>query len=970
MKNSRLKALFDTIKNVMGVIFKGSTNLFKKVVTFSSITSLFIAATAVNNANAADGAIATGEVVQGANVTATDTNGILMDANGAGAIAVGIDSNANITIGKTNSSDAITASSTGAAAITITVTDSDTGAASTVTFAGDIVQEDNDDDDSLIISVTNTNIVIGNNVTMNDTDTTMAFTMGSTGDATITVDHSLNEAQTIVGTIDGNATNTATLIVTESTSGANATTFQSAIGATTALDAININTTDDQTASVVFEAAVSATAITLGEASSSTSDATSVTFEAQAAAIAITGTINNAVAADETAIHVTDTTASNQAQIITFASNIGSSIAVDALTIGSATEAGNAVFSGDVSATVLTLLAGDHASEDSIATFKGDVTAPSIVLNEATGQATMIVGGTAAQTITGAITTADDDKSELEITNAAGAVTFTGAIGSEAVRMLEVDVVDSGDVTFQGVIHAKTLDINNNAAGEIVQFDIAGHVIGSDGGNAGVLDFAGGEIKFGTAIAAGDTIFNTAETVGGATGVVIATTGVNLTMPVNFTTGAITFIDGDASSISATELADVFAYNNVLTTNTVTGTTADVTVTATAKSEASIESALSTTNAVARSLRQTVAAAATDSGLMTALQSALVKNTGGDGTADTQALAQQMAPQSDGSSASAKAAQSVTGSVQGIMSNRMASLRSGETFVSGASAGNALSANSGFLQVFGSESKQDNTSKAGVITYGAETETSGIAIGFDGMSESGSVFGLSFSMSESEVVGKGDGKAKSDIDSYTASLYMDKATDSGYIEGSLTYGINSTDGTRLVNTGGLNRSYKSAYDSEQISLRLGGGVPSEVGAGTFLTPYTSLTASMIMTDTYTETSNTASDALRLKVAQDDVNSLIGTVGMKIHKVTDYGTPMISLAINSELGDTKINSTNTYQGGGTAFKTSTEVEELSGTLGLGYTYGSDLVSLDIGYEAEADDNDYLSHYGSVKIVSKF
>ena len=80
--------------------------------------------------------------------------------------------------------------------------------------------------------------------------------------------------------------------------------------------------------------------------------------------------------------------------------------------------------------------------------------------------------------------------------------------------------------------------------------------------------------------------------------------------------------------------------------------------------------------------------------------------------------------------------------------------------------------------------------------------------------------------------------------------------------------------------------------------------------------------------------------------------------------------MISLAINSELGDTKINSTNTYQGGGTAFKTSTEVEELSGTLGLGYTYGSDLVSLDIGYEAEADDNDYLSHYGSVKIVSKF
>ena len=44
--------------------------------------------------------------------------------------------------------------------------------------------------------------------------------------------------------------------------------------------------------------------------------------------------------------------------------------------------------------------------------------------------------------------------------------------------------------------------------------------------------------------------------------------------------------------------------------------------------------------------------------------------------------------------------------------------------------------------------------------------------------------------------------------------------------------------------------------------------------------------------------------------------------------------MISLAINNEFGDNTINSTNTYQGGGSAFKTSTKVEELSATLGLG------------------------------------
>ena len=87
-------------------------------------------------------------------------------------------------------------------------------------------------------------------------------------------------------------------------------------------------------------------------------------------------------------------------------------------------------------------------------------------------------------------------------------------------------------------------------------------------------------------------------------------------------------------------------------------------------------------------------------------------------------------------------------------------------------------------------------------------------------------------------------------------------------------------------------------------------------------------------------------------------------------VTDNGTPMISLSLNNEFGDTTINSTNTYQGGGTAFKTSTDVEELSATLGLGYSFGNDVTSLNINYEANANEDDYLSHYGTVKIVAKF
>jgi hypothetical protein len=127
---------------------------------------------------------------------------------------------------------------------------------------------------------------------------------------------------------------------------------------------------------------------------------------------------------------------------------------------------------------------------------------------------------------------------------------------------------------------------------------------------------------------------------------------------------------------------------------------------------------------------------------------------------------------------------------------------------------------------------------------------------------------------------------------------------------------------------------------------------------------------MVKTDTHTEVSTLSGDNLRLKIDQDDVASVVGSVGIKAHSVTNYGTPMISLAINNEFGDDSIQSTNTYTGGGTAFTTRTDVETMSGTLGLGYTFGSDRASFNLGYEAEANKDDYLSHFGTVKLVAKF
>jgi uncharacterized protein with beta-barrel porin domain len=300
----------------------------------------------------------------------------------------------------------------------------------------------------------------------------------------------------------------------------------------------------------------------------------------------------------------------------------------------------------------------------------------------------------------------------------------------------------------------------------------------------------------------------------------------------------------------------------------------------------------------------------------------------------------------------------------------MASLRSGDAYFGTGVAAGGMSAQSGFIQVFGSTAEQESTTVGSGTQNGFDTDTQGVAIGFDGVTDDGMTVGVSLATANTDVDGKGNGKSKNSIDTYSASLYMDTATDNGYFEGSLTFGVNENSTSRKVNTAGLDRTYTGSYDSNTISLNLAAGMPNEVGAG-YLTPFGSFTTTVMDIDPYTEKSTVANDALRLKVAQDDVSSMVGTVGLKFHgEMSNGGMPMISLAINNEFGDSTIDSTNTFQGGGTAFKTKTAVEELSATLGLGYSYGTDATSIEFAYEADANDDDYLSHYGSIKIVGKF
>jgi hypothetical protein len=561
----------------------------------------------------------------------------------------------------------------------------------------------------------------------------------------------------------------------------------------------------------------------------------------------------------------------------------------------------------------------------------------------------MKTSGTIAKTVTGTINGA----STLSAGNAGG-TTFASAIGA-TTQLTEIVVVAAKEATFNSTVDAATLDVNGTTTlkvggNTIAEFELA---------TTGVL-------YIDKAITDGATLWTSATQ--SDTGIAAG----KIYMPANLTNGQ-TLLIADSNLGNAVDTDMATAIQDTALTDYTTAGEADVlTITSVDKSITSIATTLDLTTDTAQAVLQARNAVGIggNSGTRTDFLTNSANAVNGQTVADLTTFAKEAAPQADLAQGSMASTRAMTGSVQSVISNRMASLRSGDAFQTGIVAGDMVSANSAFMQAIGSIVEQKNTKDSGRTVAGYDSETVGVAVGFDMITNGGSVFGLSVSAAETEVTGLGAGKATNDIESYTASLYMDRTGENGFLEGSVTLGYNDHDSARKLKTGGVTSNYKSSYSSEQASLRIKGGAPKEVGSSSFVTPFASVTATVIDTDAHSESSDQASDDLRLKQEQDQINSVVGTVGFKVHSVTDFGVPMISFALNNEFGDTSISTTNTYLGGGSAFKTKTEVEEMSATVGLGYTFGSDGATLNIGYEAEANDDDYLSHFGTIKLVGKF
>jgi outer membrane autotransporter protein len=711
--------------------------------------------------------------------------------------------------------------------------------------------------------------------------------------------------------------------------------------------------------------------------------------------ITVTQADNDGAGANTTAFTAADTVTVGGATAVfnSTAATITIATLTNAVTNSTTFTGGTTIVSGDVTAltgTALTLITGT-----------GSVTLGGNVTNAGTGTSAITLVTTRTLTKSG------DDKTVAATISGAGTLavtgntTFNGAIGAVALEGLTVaagktatfnSTVATGAATVTGtavlgaattataLTIATTGTVTNTAklTGSITMvgdatanINFGSATVGDTNTNPTITTASGSTIVVGKAVTNGMFVFNTANQID------TIDAGSKLFVPANLVNGQTLTIFDDSTAGAVAALATTvttISQNNALSTYTAAAATEAVVLTSTDKSASTTASELGVnTNKAAGLLQARNAAAAantaaTDTAAIDAIFNVLNARSGQSATADTN-FANQVAPQTDTIAGSSVAAKAVTSGVQNIMSTRLASLRSGDAFSTGVVTGSGMSANSGFIQAFGSQVEQKNKGNE----FGYDADTTGFALGIDGKVSDGVVVGISYANSKTDVDGKGTGKAKNDIKTNSGSIYADYTTKDGYVEGSITYGQSDNKGSRILNTGGLDRTYKSDYDSEQYSFRLAGGVPINLGAGAFFTPFAGATISQIKTDAYTETSNTANDSLRLRVAQDTVDSQVGTVGVKFHQAIKDGkttfTPEVKLAVNQEFGDDTITSTNTYQGGGASFKNSTAIEKTSATAGVGLNISSDNVSFNIGYEADVRDK-YLGHSAQAKITAKF
>lgn len=221
-----------------------------------------------------------------------------------------------------------------------------------------------------------------------------------------------------------------------------------------------------------------------------------------------------------------------------------------------------------------------------------------------------------------------------------------------------------------------------------------------------------------------------------------------------------------------------------------------------------------------------------------------------------------------------------------------------------------------WAKAFGSRADQND--RNGVSGFDADTY--GLVIGTDSEISSSNRLGAAFAYSRSDIDGNSSvARNNAKVDSYQALIYgshsLGERTEFNF-QGDL--GFHKTDGSRIINFGGLNRVAQSDYDSYSAHLGAGIGRSYAVSEKTTLIPNFSFNYTWIKDKSYSET---GADALNLNVDERNNDQLIFAVGGKLtHQVSESTMLLANLGAGYDALARESSITAAYVGGGAAFVT--------------------------------------------------
>jgi len=318
---------------------------------------------------------------------------------------------------------------------------------------------------------------------------------------------------------------------------------------------------------------------------------------------------------------------------------------------------------------------------------------------------------------------------------------------------------------------------------------------------------------------------------------------------------------------------------------------------------------------------------------------------------------------------------------QGINEGRIATIRLGgedyynsDTQFTGLSAGNPVAPNgyTAWFQGYGDSSVQDSYN----AYSGYKSNIYGTVFGIDTTEVfEDTVFGVSFSVGQTQVKSKNANSTQSDISNYGISLYSNYDFNNFmFMDTQIGLGYNSVD-SRRFNVGGTGGSTARAnYNTIQYQAKSILGADLWIPSGLIITPTLSAAYTFLYSESYIE-SGAVGASLDIAGQRMAILDLGGGIDLayKMQNAEDgsFLKPIIHASYTYDaIGDT-LQTDAKFTGGGTSFSTfGTPISRSRFNGGLGIVYASPslwAVSLNYDYEYR---NHFSANSGSLRLTGSF